>query len=248
MSKIAFITGPDRGLGFAMTERLLDKGWKVYAGQYMPQWTELSDLCKKYEGNLILIPLDVSKEESVKKASEMVSETTDIVDLIINNAGIISKTYNKKISMGLDYSEMERVFNVNTLGPLRVVEAFLPLTDKSAMKRLCFVSSESGSINNSNRQDNYGYCMSKAALNMNVMMMFNRLRPEGYTFRLYHPGWVRGYMFGKKSEEGNLEPSEAAIPAITYFLRDRCRDPHDSKRTDEDRLVLRDWLGRELSW
>jgi len=248
VSKIAFITGADRGLGYAMTVRLLDKGFEVYAGQYIPGMGELSGLMEKYNKQLTIVPLDVSKEESVKKAMNLVRETTDVIDLIINNAGVNSPTHNKKITMGLDYEEMERIFNVNTLGPLRVIEAFLPLTDKSSMKRLCFVSSEAGSINNCYRQDNYGYCMSKASLNMNVMMMFNRLRPEGYTFRLYHPGWVKGYMSGKKSEKGELEPIKAAIPAIAYFLRDRCFDPHDSKHTDEDRLVLRDWLGREMSW
>jgi hypothetical protein len=81
--------------------------------------------------------------------------------------------------------------------------------------------------------------MSKTALNMAVSMLFNRLRPEGYTFRLYHPGWMRSYMGGSKNTEADLEPEEAAVPAVTYFLRDRA---------DEDRLILRDWQGHEWPW
>jgi hypothetical protein len=66
--------------------------------------------------------------------------------------------------------------------------------------------------------------------------MFNDLRPEGYTFRLYHPGWMRSYMMGKKSTNGDLEPEDSAAQAIPYFLDDR---------DDEDRLVMIDYEGRE---
>jgi NAD(P)-dependent dehydrogenase (short-subunit alcohol dehydrogenase family) len=138
-----------------------------------------------------------------------------------------------------DYDEMQRMYDVNALGPLRMVEAFLPLTDRGAMKRLCFVSSEAGSIGRSTRTNSYGYSMSKAALNMATRIMHNHLRPEGYTFRVYHPGWIRSYMSGSKSTEADLEPEEAAVPALEYFLR---------PRDDEDRLVMRDWLGREWPW
>ena len=140
------------------------------------------------------------------------------------------------------------MYNVNALGPLRVVEAFLPLTEQSDLKRLCFVSSEAGSINRCERTSWYGYNMSKAALNMAVKLLFNRLRPEGYTFRVYYPGWMRTYMRGEKDTEANLEPEVAAVPALAYFLGDRCADAHQPGRSDEDRLVMRDWQGREWPW
>lgn len=248
MDNIVFVTGADRGLGLALTARLLDKGWKVYAGQYMPDWTELTGLKEKYADKLTLIPLDVALEKSVKEAAEIVARTTDHVDLLINNAGITSSKDHRSIHEVQDYEELQKIFNVNTLGPLRVVEAFLPLLDKSNLKRLCFVSSEAGSINNSMRTDFYGYSMSKAALNMNVKILFNKLRPDGYTFRLYHPGWLRTYMSGVKATEGDLEADKAAVNAVAYFLRNRSFDAYNDKRCDEDRLVMRDWLGREMPW
>jgi NAD(P)-dependent dehydrogenase (short-subunit alcohol dehydrogenase family) len=140
------------------------------------------------------------------------------------------------------------MYNVNALGPLRVVEAFLPLTDRSEFKRLCFVSSEAGSINRCARTGWYGYNMSKTALNMAVKLLFNRLRPEGYTFRVYHPGWMRTYMRGAKSTEATLEPEEAAVPALAYILRNRAGEPHSGDRCDENRLVMRDDQGREWPW
>ncbi len=81
--------------------------------------------------------------------------------------------------------------------------------------------------------------MSKAALNMATRLLFNDLRPAGFTFRLYHPGWIRSYISGVKGVEADLEPEEAAIPALAYFL---------DAVVDEDVLALRDWQGQEWSW
>ena len=127
---------------------------------------------------------------------------------------------------------------LNSLGPLRVVEAFLSLTDHGTMKRLVFVSSESGSIRKTTRKAWYGYCMSKAALNMAVKNLFNLLRPDGYTFRLYHPGWLRTYMNGPKDMRAHMEANEAAVKAVRIFLRKR----------NEDRLALVDYLGHTMPW
>jgi NAD(P)-dependent dehydrogenase (short-subunit alcohol dehydrogenase family) len=245
---IAFVTGADRGLGLALTTRLLSKGWRVFAGQYMPDWPELAALAAQYpDDRMALVPLDVADETSTRAAAHRVGTFTDRVDVVINNAGVLSPQAGP-IREPQDYDEMHRMYNINALGPLRVVKAFLPLTDQSEMKRLCFVSSEAGSINRCERTSWYGYCMSKTALNMAVKILFNRLRPQGYTFRVYHPGWMRSFMKGSKSTEGDMEPEEAAVPALVYFLRDRARDPHRQTRHDEDRLVMRDWQGREWPW
>ncbi len=248
MEQIAVVTGADRGLGLALTTRLLAKGWRVFAGQYMPAWPELGQLVTRYPQTLHLVPLDVGDTDSVRAAAQAVAAEVEQVDLLINNAGVNSRTSTRELGEPQDYAEMQRLYNINALGPLRVVEAFLPLLDRGQMKRLCFVSSEAGSINRAQRTCWFGYCSSKAALNMAVRMLFNKLRPQGYTFRLYHPGWVRSYMSGVKNTEGDLEPEEAAIPALAYFLRERGYDPHVLSRSDEERLVMRDWQGVEWPW
>ncbi|MCX4315883.1 MAG: hypothetical protein OSJ52_04470 [Lachnospiraceae bacterium] len=56
---------------------------------------------------------------------------------------------------------------------------------------------------------------------MAVRLMFERLQPEGYRFRLYHPGWVRTYMSGQKSTYGNFEAEESAEVAYRQFTSDR---------------------------
>ncbi|RPJ49410.1 MAG: SDR family NAD(P)-dependent oxidoreductase [Chloroflexi bacterium] len=239
MEMNAFITGADRGLGFALTDGLLKRGWQVYAGQYLPDWPDLSRLAGQFPGKLHLIPLDVGSMDSVCAAAQAVTAATDHLDVLINNAGVVSQTSSRSIREAQDYGEMHRLYDINTLGPLRVVEAFLPLMDRGTMRRLCFVSSEAGSIERSKRTNMYGYTMSKAALNMGVKILFNHLRPEGYTFRLYHPGWLKSYMGGKKNMNATLEPEESVASALPLFL-----DPAEN----EDRLVLMDYKGEEWPW
>ena len=239
MTQFALVTGADRGLGLALSANLLERGWQVFAGQYMPDWPELNTLAGKCPQALHILPLDVSSIDSAKAAARAAAKKTQVIDLLINNAGVTSPKMTQPITEPQDYAEMHRLFDVNALGPLRVVEAFLPLTRNSELKRLCFVSSEAGSIGRAERTSWYSYCMSKAALNMGIKILFNQLHPEGYTFRVHHPGWVRSYMSGKKSLEATLEPEEAAAYAIPIFL---------GPRQDEDRLALVDYQGQEWPW
>jgi NAD(P)-dependent dehydrogenase (short-subunit alcohol dehydrogenase family) len=234
----AFITGCDRGLGLSLTKRLAERGWRIFAGSYLPQWEELSSLAALYPTQITVVPLDIASDESVRAAKEAVEEHVTVVDLVINNAAVISPHSDRGIRDGQDYEDLLRVFNVNTLGALRVTEAFLPLLQQSEWKRICFVSSEAGSISRSRRNAWFGYCMSKAALNRGVMYLFRRQRPQGYTFRLLHPGWMKTYMLGTRNERAELDPDDVATSALNYFLADQ----------DEDRLVMRDWQGQEWPW
>ena len=86
--------------------------------------------------------------------------------------------------------------------------------------------------------------MSKAALNMGVRILFNDLRPQGYTFRLYHPGGIRSYIGGTgvKGTRAGQEPEEAAIPALTHFLENY------ENSAAEDHLVMKDHKGQEWPW
>jgi NAD(P)-dependent dehydrogenase (short-subunit alcohol dehydrogenase family) len=81
--------------------------------------------------------------------------------------------------------------------------------------------------------------MSKAALNMAIKILFNDLSPQGYTFRAYHPGWIRSYMSGEKNMEATFEPEEAARKAIPLLL---------GQPENEGQLILIDYEGNEWPW
>lgn len=236
MRQTALVTGADRGLGLALTERLLQTGWSVIAGQYL-DWPELDRLSGCFGGALVVVPLDVSSIESACQAARQAASRAEVLDLLIANAGIIAESDPLNIRQGLNYGDMAREYEVNALGVLRTVEAFLPLMDKSPMKRVCIVSSEAGSIGACDRTDWYGYCMSKAALNMAARILHNDLSRQGFEVRLYHPGWMRTYMHGDKNLEAHLEPEEAAELALKYFLAD---GPQPFR--------LHCWDGADMAW
>jgi NAD(P)-dependent dehydrogenase (short-subunit alcohol dehydrogenase family) len=238
--KTVFVTGADRGLGAGIAKLLLERGHRVFAGQFMPEWKELEELKARYPKALSIIPLDVGSDASVKAAAGLTAELSGgKLDALINNAGVGHEF--RLLREGLDYAAMLNTYSVNALGCIRTTEAFLPLLDKGEGKRLCYVSSEAGSIGRSRRDSGYGYCMSKSALNMGVSILFNTLRRDGYTFRVYYPGWIKSYMMGRKGTLGDMEPEEAAIPAVAYCLS-------ENGAFDEDRLAMRSYAQREWPW
>lgn len=223
MPKTVLITGADRGVGCALAECFLRENWTVFAGQFMPAWDSLEKLKTAHGDSLHVVTLDVSDEASVAAAYREVGAKTGRLDMIVNNAGIAGGA-GDIFTLG-DLSRGPRIFNVNSLGPLRVTNIFLPLLENpESLKRLCFVSSEAGSVSVCHREDGFIYPMSKTALNMAVKLLFTRLRGRGYTFRLYHPGWVRSYMSGEKSVLGKFEPEETAASAIRFFVEGQGRE------------------------
>ena len=220
------ITGADRGIGCALTEVFLKNGYTVYAGQFMPAWPQLAELKELYANRLHLVPLNVGDEHSVQKAAAIIGAMTDHIDYLVNCAGVFP--------LADDADAFMNAFQINSLGPLRMIEHFLPLM-KTGSKKLCTFSSETGVIPLMQRTKDFSYCVSKAALNMEMHMLFQKLRPQGYTFRLFHPGWVKSYMYGTKSTVGDFEPEEAALAAYQYFT---------GSGEIDDVLIMRDIRGQ----
>lgn len=217
--KTAVITGADRGLGLALCDRLLQLGWQVFAGQFMPEWPDLESLRQQDPDRLHLIPLDVGSDESVAQAVCAVSQRTDRVDMLINNAGIGARGEGD-MDGDIHLAGSLAAMNVNSVGPLRMTRAFLPLL-QAGDRRVCFVSSEAGSIAMCNRDAFSGYCMSKTALNMGVRQLYNELDGQGFRFRLYHPGWLQSYMSGQKNLKATVPPEDSAEAAVRLFTEDK---------------------------
>lgn len=215
------VTGADRGLGFAFAECFLERGYTVFAGQFMREWQELHRLKEKWTERLHIVPLDISDDGSIEEMAKRIAREEKVLDMVVNNAGIMR--LEEDFLRGVPGKEMALQFRINTLGALKVTEKVLPLMAEGK-KRLCYVSSEAGSIGNAHRDGMFGYCMSKAALNRAIRMLHNDLYPKGFTFRIYHPGWMNSYMAqdaGNTEMNGYLDPKISAAAAVDQFLEER---------------------------
>lgn len=239
-TRTAFVTGADHGLGLALATRLLADGWRVVAGRYARDEHRLDELSEQYGENLKIVPLDVSDLDSVRAAATAAMNDLQAIDLVINNAAVLGLSgLENRIGDGLDYEAILATISVNSLGPLRVVQELLPAVSRSSLKRLCFVSSEAGSVTRAHRPFWYSYQMSKSALNMAVATLYTDLHPQGYSFRVYHPGWMQTFMKGQPDPRAELTPDQAAELALGYFLDDG---------VPEEPLVMRDEKGTEWPW
>lgn len=218
MKRVACVTGADRGLGLSLVRSLLAKQFLVFAGQFLKESEDLKALKEKYPEQLELIPLDISNKDSVKQAARVIASKTGYVDMIINNAGIIRSADHATVLVELDDEGMAEIYNVNTLGALRVSNALMGLLLQSEDKLIVNISSEAGSIGRNKRINMYGYCMSKAALNMQSSLMHNHLRTLGGQVMVLHPGWLQTYMHGKKDEQAEMTPEQSAEQIIDLVL------------------------------
>ena len=232
------VTGADRGLGFALCKEFLARGWTVFGGKFLADYNLLEQEQER-NPSLNIVPLDVGDKDSIERARNIVAEKIGSLDLIISNAAIMGQVQCAIDEPPLDLQAPWDSFRVNALGPVRLVEYFLPLMDKGKMKRLCFVSSEVSCITLMKHRpgNSYPYPMSKSSMNMGVRLMHNLLFRQGYTFRLYHPGWMKKQAAdGSLSEFAVLNPADIAAHAADFF---------EKPLHDEHRMVMCDYLNQE---
>ncbi|MFQ5748521.1 MAG: SDR family oxidoreductase [Planctomycetota bacterium] len=209
------LTGASGGLGLEFTRQWLESGRQVCALARNPAASPgLQELARRFPDELLLVPCDVTKDASVAESRRRVEAWCPALDLFLNNAG----TYGARSGTleELDLDEMQRVFEVNTLGPLRTSRAFLPLLRKGDAPRLAHVSSLMGSISDNQMGGSYAYRMSKAALNMASSVLALELRPENIPSIVLHPGWVKTGMGGP---EAPLDPPEPVAGMIGVLDR-----------------------------
>ena len=127
---------------------------------------------------MAIVCADIGSDESIFKASNDIKNMTDHIDLLINCAGILGDM-NKNLGDDLDFDEIMRVINVNAIGTLRVTNALSSLVLNSTEKTIVNISSEAGSIADCWRTGWFGYCMSKAANNMQSALVHNNIQKLG---------------------------------------------------------------------
>jgi NAD(P)-dependent dehydrogenase (short-subunit alcohol dehydrogenase family) len=231
------ITGASRGLGLEFTKQYLERGDNVIATCRQPEKAkELEGLQKDFGKRLEIEQLDVTSEKSKDVLYQKLLDDSIEINILINNAGIISGDEKEGLSFGNLYKEdFSKVFQVNTVSPILISEKFLPLLKEAIEPKIVNISSMSGSINNKTRSGGYAYSSSKAALNMMTKTLSNELKEMEITVVAIHPGWIKTDMGG---ENAPLE-LESSITSIISVI--------DSLSIKDTGKFL-DWQRNEVQW
>ena len=186
------ITGANRGIGLALARAFSKRGDTVIAA------------CRKASAELRALKAEI--HEGVELGDDtavdrFAASVAAPVDILINNAAIhMSDTLGS-----LDLAKVRSQLEVNAIGPLRMTKALLPKL-KSGSK-VVIITSRSGSIGDNGSGGNYGYRMSKAAVNMAGVNLALELKPKGIAVGILHPGMVRT---GMGVSPGAIEPELSA--------------------------------------
>ena len=198
------ITGANRGLGLEFARQYLTDGWRVYGACRDP--ASASALCRLAEHSgadkLRILAMDVTDPASIHGAATELDGQP--IDLLLNNAGIIGP---RSQTIGnIDYAAWAEVLAVNTMGPMRVSEAFVEHVAGSDRKLIVTLTSGVGSIADNTSGGSIVYRSSKAAVNMVMRSLAIDLAARGITCVVVNPGWVRTDMGGPNA---TLAPSES---------------------------------------
>jgi NAD(P)-dependent dehydrogenase (short-subunit alcohol dehydrogenase family) len=205
------ITGANRGLGLEFARQYSADGWRVIATCRAPDSAaDLKRLASASGGGTRVLPMDVTDAESISSAAAAVGG--EAIDLLLNNAGVGGPP--KQRLGGLDYAAWSRVLDVNALGPVRVIEAFVENIARSDRRLIVTVTSGMGSLEDNTSGGSYAYRTSKTAVNMAMRSLAIDLAPRGIVCVVVNPGWVRTDLGGPR---GKMSPSES-IEAVRSVI------------------------------
>jgi NAD(P)-dependent dehydrogenase (short-subunit alcohol dehydrogenase family) len=238
MTKTIVITGGSQGIGLEFICQYLAWGFRVFTGSRNPEKSsQLQTLKKRYQDNLVVHPLDVASPKSRQDFFHQVSQHTDSLDRLVNNAGIISGNEEFPYPFSaLDQEGLCKTFQVNAVAPLMMAECLFPLLKKGINPIAVNITSENGSIARRQQRGKYGYCASKAALNMITKILSYELKEYGIKVIALHPGWVKTPM--TKHEKAPLEPNESVDGMIRVI----------EGLTMEKTGAFLDWQGKQIPW
>jgi NAD(P)-dependent dehydrogenase (short-subunit alcohol dehydrogenase family) len=227
--KTVLLIGASRGLGFAMAEEYLKRGWRVIATARAASTDKLRRIAEALDGALEVETVDITLPAQVTALRSRLADRR--VDVLFVNAGV--KNDDRETIADVSTEEFIRVMVTNSLSPMRVIETLHDLVRPTGT--IGVMSSGQGSLTNNTNGNYEVYRASKAALNMLMRSFAARHRDATRTLLIMAPGWVRTDMGGPQAR---LSIDES-IPRLL-----------DTMQAYEGRSGLHylDYQGKEVPW
>eukprot|EP00117_Sycon_ciliatum_P023362 scpid67771/ scgid19883/ Uncharacterized oxidoreductase C663.09c len=241
--KSILITGANRGLGLEFVKQILQKSdgatKHIFAAHRSPLGSDgtqqIEQLSKEHSGRVHLVQIDVTDQDTIKKAAQFVETIVggDGLNVLVNNSGVAS--WQTSLD-DVTFETLDHHLKANTIGPILVLKGFHALLKRAAevnkdmllgwqraavlytttiMASLELADKGNFSVENPMVRF-YSYRASKGALNVLGHSLTPELSEQGIASLLFHPGWVRTDMGG---EQGDLSPEESIAGVLNVAQR-----------------------------
>ncbi|MEO0854818.1 MAG: SDR family oxidoreductase, partial [Cyanobacteria bacterium J06648_11] len=227
VSRVAVVTGANRGIGLETCRQLAEKGLQVVLTSRNE--TEGHAACDRLRDEGLKVayhPLDVTDDDSIKQLRDTLARTYSRLDVLINNAAI--HIDNALSVLTTDLSILENTLETNVRGPFALCKQLIPLMQAENYGRVVNVSSGAGQLYDM-RSGYPAYRMSKAALNALTRILASEMKGTNIIVNSVCPGWVKTEMGGANAPRDVEEGADTIVWLATLpdgapsgiFFRDR---------------------------
>ena len=185
-----FITGSNRNIGLEFVKQFSENNWNVIATARNPETAKELQTIAAEQDNVVIEQLDVTDHEQIESLAE--KYTDQPIDILLSNAALTPryKSAFKKIK-GVDFDIARSSFEINVLGPLKLIQSFMPNVEKSQGKKIIALSSKVGSFSERPKIPfMYSYSISKAALNSLLYSLSFESKRKNIVVVAISPGMV----------------------------------------------------------
>ncbi len=221
-TKVALITGANKGIGFEVARQIAKAGWTVLATARNEEFGRQAVARLQGEGlDVHFIHIDLDVPETAATAAETIRKQFSKLDLLINNAGVAAEGDGPPSKVQLE--AVKKIMQTNFVGTVAVTQAMLPLLLAAPKAQIINVSSELGSISQQTNTDwKYapvkvlGYCASKAALNMLSVQLAYEFRDGKIAVNSVNPGYTATDL-NRNSGPQTIEEGAAEIVRVALL-------------------------------
>lgn len=223
-TKVALISGANKGIGFETARQLGRLGYIVLVGSRDAMKGEIAARQMRAEGSdARVVKLDVRRQSDIDAAAKMIGEQFGRLDVLVNNAGVMEeKSWTVNSTSTTEMAKLRSTFDVNLFAVVALTTALLPLLRKAEAARIVNVSSILGSVSYQATPGSptystklFAYNASKAALNMYTISLAHELRNTRIKVNSAHPGWVRTDLGGSAAPTDPAEGAKTEVELAT---------------------------------
>ena len=222
--KNIIVTGANKGLGLEFTRQLSKDNHVIATARNISNKHDLNSL-----PNVKVKNLDLLSDATIDQFVEDIADTP--IDILINNAGIFHEEQFEGLDPNIWLDEMK----INALSPISLTHKLMENLQAGSSKKVIFLSSQMGSIDDNYSGGYYFYRSSKAALNASAMSLSIDWKDENIAVLMMHPGWVRTDMGTSKAKLSIEESVTGMLNVIENF-------------TIEQTGAFLNYAGQKLEW